>query len=90
MGSQHGKLASARGFWGKSEGRGDRDLAPWVISKGRVGLCQPALEQRAEIPVHFNHSGVSDSLRLHGLQHARPPCPSPTSRACSDSCPSHW
>ena len=23
----------------------------------------------------------------HGLQHARPPCPSPLSRACSDSCP---
>ena len=29
-----------------------------------------------------------DSLRLHGLQHARFPCPSPTPRACSDSCPS--
>ena len=30
-------------------------------------------------------------LRPHGLQHARPPCPSPTLRACSDSCPlSRW
>ena len=36
----------------------------------------------------FGHSVVSDSLRPHGLQHARPPCPSPTPGACSDSCPS--
>ena len=28
--------------------------------------------------VQFSHSVVSDSLRPHGLQHARPPCPSPT------------
>ena len=28
---------------------------------------------------------------LHGLQHARPPCPSPSHRACSNSCPlSQW
>ena len=25
-----------------------------------------------------------------GLQHARPPCPSPTPGACSNSCPSGW
>ena len=29
----------------------------------------------------------SRSLRLHGLQHARPPCPSSPPRACSNSCP---
>ena len=28
--------------------------------------------------VQFSHSVVSDSLQLHGLQHARSPCPSPT------------
>ena len=38
--------------------------------------------------VQFSHSVVSDSLRPHGLQHARPPCPSPTPRAHSNSCPS--
>ena len=33
----------------------------------------------------------SDSLwQPHGLQHARPPCPSPTPRACSNSCPLSW
>ena len=36
----------------------------------------------------FSHSVVSNSLRPHGLQHARPPCPSPTPGICSNSCPS--
>jgi len=40
--------------------------------------------------VQFSHSVVSDSLQPHGLQHARPPCPSPTSGTCSNSCPSNW
>ena len=35
-----------------------------------------------------SHSVVSNSLRPHGLQHARLPCPSPTPRACSNSWPS--
>ena len=30
----------------------------------------------------FSHSVMSDSLRPHGLQHARLPCPSPSSGAC--------
>ena len=38
--------------------------------------------------VQFSHSVVSDSSQRHGLQHARPPCPSPTPGACSNSCPS--
>ena len=34
---------------------------------------------------------VSDSLQPHGMQYARPPCPSPTSRAYSNSYPlSQW
>ena len=34
---------------------------------------------------------MSDSLPPHGLQHARPPCPSPTPRVYSNSCPlSRW
>ena len=38
----------------------------------------------------FSCSVVSDSLRPHGLQHARLPCPSPSPRACSHSCPLSW
>ena len=33
---------------------------------------------------------MSDSLWLHGLQHTRLPCPSPTPEACSNSCPLSW
>ena len=33
----------------------------------------------------FSHSVMSDSLRLHELQHARPPCPSPTPRVHPNS-----
>ena len=41
--------------------------------------------------VQFSHSVVSDSLRPHGLQDARPPCPSPTPRFYPYSCPlSQW
>ena len=40
--------------------------------------------------VQFSHSVVSDSLRPHGLQHARLPCPSLTPGAYSNSCPPSW
>ena len=41
--------------------------------------------------VQFSRSVVSDSLQPHGLQHARPPCPIPTPRVYSNSCPlSQW
>ena len=39
-------------------------------------------------PTQFSCSVMSDSLRPHGLQHTRPPCPSPTPGSCSNSCPS--
>ena len=35
--------------------------------------------------IQFSCSVMSDSLRPHGLQHARPPCPSPTSGVYSNS-----
>ena len=38
--------------------------------------------------VQFSRSVLSDSLRPHESQHARPPCPSPTPRVHPDSCPS--
>ena len=36
----------------------------------------------------FSRSVMSDSLRPHESQHSRPPCPSPTPRVYSNSCPS--
>ena len=38
--------------------------------------------------IQFSCSVVSDSLQPHGLEHARPPCPSPTPGVHSNSCPS--
>ena len=40
--------------------------------------------------VQFSCSVVSDFLQPHGLQHTRPPCPSPTPRVYSSSCPLSW
>ena len=43
-------------------------------------------QSKAFHSVQFSHLVMSDTLRNHGLQHARLPCPSPTPGACSNSC----
>ena len=45
------------------------------------------LQSRPNSSVQFSSSVISDSFSPHGLQHNRPPCPSPTPRVCSNSCP---
>ena len=40
--------------------------------------------------IQFSCSVVSDSLRPHELQHARPPCPSPTPGVHPNPCPLSW
>ena len=40
--------------------------------------------------VQFSHSVVSDSLQPYGLQHVRPPCPSPAPRFHSNLCVLSW
>ena len=43
------------------------------------------------VSLQSSRSVVSDSLRHHGLQNARLPCPSPAPEGCSNSCPlSQW
>ena len=42
------------------------------------------------LSVQFSRSVMSDSLRPHELQHARPPCPSPTPGVHPNSCPLSW
>ena len=43
------------------------------------------------ISLQFSHSVMSNSLRAHGLQYARPPYPSPAPVSCSNSCAlSRW
>ena len=47
----------------------------------------PGLQNFQFSSVQFSRSVVSESLWLHGLQHTRPPCPSPTPRVYPNSCP---
>ena len=57
-------------------------LAHWItflLTYWRRLLCSCSL---------FSCSVVSNSLLPHGLQHARLPCPSPSPKICSNSCPS--
>ena len=54
-----------------------------VILKKKINSCFKNVFSL----VQFSHSVVSDSLRPHESQHARPPCPSPTPRVYSNSCP---
>ena len=54
-------------------------------------LFRSRLTEKMALSVQFSCSVWSDSLRLRGLQHARLPCPSPSPRVCSNSCPlSRW
>ena len=46
------------------------------------------LKQLFSVSWQFSRSVVSDSLWPHALQHARLPCPSPTPKVYSNSCPS--
>ena len=52
-----------------------------------VQLVLPTIVYQYVNSFHFSRSVVSNSLRPHGLQHGRPPCPSPTPGAYSSSCP---
>ena len=53
----------------------------------KMELQEDVPEKNVIFTVQFSHSVLSDSLRPQGLQHARPPCPSPTLRIYSNSCP---
>ena len=60
---------------------------PWYLKQENY---YPVNNRVINVLLLFSHAGVSKSLRPHGLQHARLPGPSPTSRACSNSCPLSW
>ena len=80
---------------GESQGQGSL-----VGVRHNIKVCWPGLQSqlrqnwgRSHFVAHIrsdqiSHSVVSNSLRPHESQHARPPCPSPTPGVHSDSCPS--
>ena len=64
------------------------ELLNWQADS--LPLAPPGKPKDIFSSVQFSHSVVSSSLWSHGLQHIRPPCPSPTPGVYSDSCPSSW
>ena len=72
------------------------DLPGKYVSRQKVVfIILSFVEQRSWeaqiLSVQFSHSDVSDSLRPHESQHARPPCPSPAPGVHLNSCPlSRW
>ena len=62
-----------------------------IPKKGNAKECSNyrtiALTSHTSKSVQFSHSVVSNSFRPHESQHARPPCPSPTSGFYTNSCP---
>ena len=63
-------------------------LGTAVPNNSNVNIAVSCISSVQFSSVQFSHSVVSDSLRPHELQHARPPCPSPTPGVYSDSRPS--
>ena len=75
---------TVNGRWTKHKSGGN--VCPWANSL----QCQTQVLLYIS-SVQFSRLVVSDSLRPHGLQHTRPPCPSPTPRVYPNSCPlSRW
>ena len=62
----------------------------WALERGVFPIfC--ILQELTLLLLLFSRSVVSNSLWPHRLQHARLPCPSPSPRVCSNSCPlSQW
>ena len=75
------------GMW-NLPGPGIEPMSPELA--GRL-LCTapPGKSNNSIFRLLFSRSVVSDSLRTHGLQHTRFPCPSPSPGACSNSRPSN-
>ena len=60
---------------------------PWIYMFGNIYKKPPYMLTSS---VHFSLLVVSNTLRPHGLQHVRLPCPSPSPRVCSNSRPLSW
>ena len=76
-----GPLVDRAGFQGSCELRESwGSYACWV-----VGLCPSQLVAWPEVSQLFSCPVVSNSLQPHGLQHSRPPYPTPSPKACPSS-----
>ena len=81
-------------------GRQDIDIPEWARPgsnlnahwqmNGKDVMCVCVCVCVCISSVQFSRSVVSDCLRPHELQHARPPCPSPAPRVHPNPCPLSW
>ena len=96
--SVHGTFSGKNGgvgchflLQGSSWNRDQTHVSPSSCKAGGFFTTDPHRKPSTHFStVQFSCSVVSDSLRPHGLQHARPPCPSPTQGGYSNSCPLSW
>ena len=73
------KLSGPAALGRDTEEEGDISGSEIVSEKELVQVTYILYNNRNPSPsVQFSHSDVSDSLRPHESQHARPPCPTPT------------
>jgi len=72
-------IGRIRGLWKLPDGR------DWLVLMGGA-----VLNSVQSSSVQFSRSVMSASLQSHGLQNARPPCPSPTPGVYLNSCPLSW
>ena len=70
---------------GESQGRGAWWAAIYGVAQSWTRLTQLSSSSSNASSAQFSRPVVSNSLQLHGPQHARPPCPSPTPEVCSNS-----
>ena len=73
-----------KGLLMKVKGESEKPGLKLNLQKMKIMVSSPISS------VQFTHSVVSDALGPHGLQHTRPPCPSPTPSVYSNSCPLSW
>ena len=67
-----------------------KNLDSVLKSRDTTLLTKVHIVKGVVFPVQLSRSIVSTSLRPHGLQHARLPCPSSSPRTCSNSCLWSW
>ena len=78
-------MTSLRKFHFRTRKQDKYGLARSSVNSGGGGGCSILLNIAT---FTFSHSVMSNSLWPNGLKYARLPCPSPTPRAYSNSCPS--
>ena len=66
-------------------------LLRWLLATYSSKRFFPTLKSKSyPLLLLLSHQIRSNCLKPHGLQHAKPLCPSPSPKVCPSSCPLHW